>query len=336
MVPSAETEEVSTIFITGFPEDATARELDLVTRFMPGFVGTKTCSKKYVTLFAKFDSPDNAMNAINVLNEQKFDRTQEGRMRAQMARSNVRKLDNMDSAFGQQLGTAAPTPAVTPVVINQGPPTPFGGKGAGKRKRIAEDPNSVDTVAVIGAVSQGYDEAGIADFFSSLQGFVAFKPMQRVGGGFVKFASQAFALEAIASAQGYGIPAELAKSSMSVEPNEAGAQEAFSSDADRDMQINQPTSAAFESTFPAKRARTECAVKCDTVACVGAADAGFDEAALKEFFEAQEGFLAFRGMRRLGGGFIKYASVEHAAMALNAAVERGIPAEPAKSSMNAS
>merc|ERR1712039_758377 len=84
-----------------------------------------------------------------------------------------------------------------------------------KRPRIPEAAANVDTVASVGAAEQGIDEATLHNFFSSQPGFITFKSNPRMGGGFSKFESASAASEAIAAAQDQGIPAALAKSSMS-------------------------------------------------------------------------------------------------------------------------
>merc|ERR1712137_1366548 len=71
----------------------------------------------------------------------------------------------------------------------------------------------------------------------------------------------------------------------------------------------------------------------DTVAVVGAVDAGFDERAIEAFFAQLPGFIAFKQNPTMGGGFAKFASAALAAQAVALAKEEAIPADMAKSSM---
>merc|ERR1719323_1329467 len=84
-----------------------------------------------------------------------------------------------------------------------------------KRPRLGDNPSQVDTVAIVGAAEQGFDQASLQDFFSQLPGFIAFKANSRMGGGFVKFESPTLAAQAMATAYEQGIPADMAKSNMS-------------------------------------------------------------------------------------------------------------------------
>merc|ERR1711862_1022026 len=92
----------------------------------------------------------------------------------------------------------------------------WGASGGGvKRPRIPEDRSQVDTVASIGARDKGYDEQSLDLFFQTLPGFVIFKGNSKMGGGFAKFASAELAAAAVQLAKEQGVPADIAKSSMS-------------------------------------------------------------------------------------------------------------------------
>jgi len=215
-------EVVSTVFVGGFPPDASPRELDNLCRFMPGFVTSNVSTAKgYATLFVLFDHPRNAAGAIDLLNGQMYDRSQPGEpMRATMARSNMRSSTPSAPAHhaargwgggappGQPPPPASPPPQFYPVnvAVDTG--------GGTKRPRIPEDPSRVDTVASVGAKEAGFDEATLRAFYQQMPGFVEFKSNPRMGGGFAKFASADLALQAVDMARSEGIPAEMAKSSM--------------------------------------------------------------------------------------------------------------------------
>merc|ERR1712137_665680 len=114
-----------------------------------------------------------------------------------------------------------PPPAqhTTSWMTNQGNTQPVGmGTDYGiwpKRPRIFENPANVDTVAVVGAHEKGLDNEALQAFFSELNGFITFKSNPRMGGGFVKFTSPQLAGDAAVVAESEGIPAAMAKSSMS-------------------------------------------------------------------------------------------------------------------------
>lgn len=336
--------DVSTIFVGGFPPDASSRELDNLCRFLPGFVTSKVVTTKGLTLFALFDCPLNAVEAINVLDGQPFDGTQVGGepMRAQMARTNMR--GGGGGGVGLPNGFRPPAPQPTwdtaAIMPNQPPPpeAPYPGPVGvpiGKRPRMAEEPGAVDTVASLGAKEAGIDETSLKSFFESLPGFVDFKGNPRMGGGFAKFASSAMAQQAVEMAQQEGVPAEMARSSMASNRDGSGGWPG-------PAPVITPA-AAFQPPrapvggghgFDAKRARIyEDPNQVDTIACVGALEAGFDEPALMQFFEQTNGFVAFKANPRMGGGFVKFLASDLAQLALQAAQDAGIPAALARSSM---
>ncbi|CAE8645933.1 unnamed protein product [Polarella glacialis] len=82
---------------------------------------------------------------------------------------------------------------------------------------------------------------------------------------------------------------------------------------------------------PSKRLRySEDPSNVDTVASVGAAEAGVDQDNLQAFYESQPGFVVFKANPRMGGGFAKFSSAHMAAQAVGAAEAEGIPAAMAK------
>lgn len=227
-----------------------------------------------------------------------------------------------------------------------------------KRPRIPEDPYNIDTVASVGAREAGYDEHNLRAFFESLPGFLEFKGNPRMGGGFAKFSSSSFAQQAVESAVLEGVPAEMAKSSMGTTGTAGGGGIAGGGGvAPRIVQrvvsggpVPRPTVAvgrrssvpeAFTQIAPlgagggAKRSRIpEDPNQVDTVASVGAKEAGYDEDHLRAFFEQCPGFVTFKANPRMGGGFAKFSSPDLATDAVATAQEQGIPAEIARSSMS--
>jgi len=388
-----EEDVVSTIFVGGLPPDAAPRELDNLCRFMPGYVNSKIDNRKGLTLFVQFDSSSTAQEAIARLNNQVFDRNSPGEpMRVVMAKSNMRTHDIVPRG---QYGTQQSQPlwGMTPPIghsspyrgggggassyggsfvgsgagTNHGgsahqswafsePSEAFGGQRGAKRSRLSENPNSVDTVACVGAAEAGFDEFSVQAFFTALPGFVAFKPNPRMGGGFAKFASPHLASEAVAAAESDGMPAAIAKSSMTALPHGHGQPPpppAFGA-AELQHEVARskggvyaagacgggqppppPTAYHGAGGKGQKPYRTpEDPTTVDTLACEGAREAGFDDVALQAFFMQLAGFLVFKPNPRMGGGFVKFSSPSQAAEALTAATEHGIPTAIAKSSMS--
>jgi len=318
-------EAVSTVFIGGLPADATPRELDNLCRFIPGFVNSKVDARKGKTLFARFDTPTRAYNAIAALNCQVFDRLCPGEpMRVVLARSNMKSDKPPSRAPSNEIQHSVTTyPPISSYpagnnATNLGMPNSKATAGTGKRPRFQVDSAEVDTVACVGAAERGFDEATLHAFFMGLPGFVTFKANPRMGGGFAKFETASQAVQATAAGKQQGIPAEMAKSSMGAAPVVAP-----------ERQLLPP-----EPHPHLKRHRlTENPAQVDTVACVGAAERGYEEASLHSFFVDQPGFLHFKANPRMGGGFAKFETPALAAKAIMKAQEHGIPADIAKSSM---
>mmetsp|Transcript_48354 Transcript_48354/g.121810 ORF Transcript_48354/g.121810 Transcript_48354/m.121810 type:complete len:364 (+) Transcript_48354:110-1201(+) len=351
-------EVVSTIFVGGFPPDALPRELDNLCRFMPGFVTSNVSTAKgHTTLFVLFDHPDNAYGAIELLSGQMYDRSQPSEpMRATMARSNMRSPNPAPAAHHAvpppSRGWGGGAPPGQPPPPNSPPPqqsypvnVSVADGGGSKRPRIPEDPSQVDTVASVGAKEAGFDEITLRAFYQQLPGFVDFKGNPRMGGGFAKFASADFALQAVEMARGEGIPAEMAKSSMGssgggnqlIPPRSATGQASnpgptWGPGGGKSWESG---SGSYGSEGSAKRPRIpEDPSQVDTVACVGAKEAGYDETALRDFFQQVPGYVTFKGNPRMGGGFVKFESATAAVDAVQVAREHGVPAEIAKSSMS--
>lgn len=329
-------EEVSTVFIGGIPPDATLREMDNLCRFMPGYVHSKVDSRKGTTLFVCFDSRDAANECIFRLDKQHFDRSNPGEaLRVVMAKSNMRSGDN--SAVAQRVPAQVPLPP--PETL---PPAPNGAK----RPRMYEEPHAIDTVAIVGASDRGFSDAALESFFAQMPGFMAYKPNPRMGGGFAKFSSPAFAMEAVQAAVPEGLPAEIAKSSMSSVSGGGGsvigAQPVMGHQYPGHMVAPSPVDAwagahqELAHGGPKRPRIPEDPDGVDTVAIVGAEDRGFPVVAVEAFFSAIPGFVAFKPNPRMGGGFAKFASPALAAEAVSVAIPEGIPVEMAKSSMGAS
>lgn len=327
-----EQEEISTVLVGGFSPDATPRELDNFCRFMSGFQNAKVDMKRGTMLFVRFDTSANAMTAIDLITGQLFDRSRPGEMlRATMARNNMRK----DGPGSVANGGWQPPPPGYPPPTGHGPGMWSQSQPSTKRPRITEDPGQIDTVACVGAYEAGMDEHALEGFFASLPGFMTFKHNPRMGGGFAKFENPQTAAQAVVAAKENGVPASMAKSSMGAPPKPDMAhagQHAYSA--------GQPAPPAFISPRQPVHVRPLAGGGAgnpqgvDTVACVGAVEAGWDEGSLQTFFSMLPGFVALKPSPKIGGSFVKFGTPQLAAEAIAAAQAEGIPAAPARSSMS--
>lgn len=109
--------DVSTIFVSGFSNDAGERELENLCRFIHGFVAARaSVSKGSMKLWARFDCPDSAFNALATLEQQPFDmRDPSLVLRANMARTDLNPTAGPPKGKGGGAaggGRLAPPPAV--------------------------------------------------------------------------------------------------------------------------------------------------------------------------------------------------------------------------------
>lgn len=333
-------EEVTTIFVAGLSIDVLPRELDNLCRFLPGFVSqTQPSKQRGQTLFVLFDSQESCHFAIGQLNGKVFDRGQPGEpMRVQMAKNNMNKTYE-PSAYGKgKGGSPGPTWGFGGAPQQQPLPQmghPGMGMGAKGRPRTVEDPNQVDTVACVGADSSGWDEGSLRAFFEACPGFTDFKANNRLGGGFAKFASPQHAQQAVQAAGGQGIPAEMARNSMSIGGQPPAGMVAGPVSLGGNTMALGGMAMPFSAGMGAKRPRSSCEDpnQVDTVVSQGADTQGLDESSLRLVFESFEGFVAFRGNSKIGGGFAKFASPPLASNAAQMAKGMGIPCEIARNSM---
>lgn len=259
-------EEVTTIFCANFPADATHRELDNLCRFLPGFLRCKASFGRGVTLFALFDSVPAAQAAIDVLNDQAFDRSrpQQDALRVVMAKSNMRGSE--PDRGGWQSQGKVQEPSWTPKATPQRPSysAPRGAVGGHADTRYQATP-----------ARGGYWKE--ASYDSAPMKRAAPKGGNVIGGSYDQWSAP-----------------------------------------------------------PPPKRRQAPSEGVDTVASVGAADAGFDEESLHNFYAQQQGFVAFKANSKLRGGFAKFQSPELAQQAVEVATAEGIPAAMARTSMQSS
>eukprot|EP00930_Biecheleria_cincta_P035544 TRINITY_DN24445_c0_g1_i1.p1 TRINITY_DN24445_c0_g1~~TRINITY_DN24445_c0_g1_i1.p1 ORF type:complete len:296 (+),score=62.47 TRINITY_DN24445_c0_g1_i1:46-888(+) len=278
MVAEGLEEEVSTIFIAGFPSDASSRELDNFCRFLPGFLNSKATFGKGITLFALFDSAMNAQAAIEVLKDQAFDRFSEGEpLRVVMARSNMRN--------------------VAPSTTDRS-----GHRGGGYSNSAGH------------ASSSGYGNSG--------------------GYSSNDYASNGYGDRAPRSQP--PPPSTPYPGNRAYPPAQRAppAERQYAPPAERRWSYGQAASAPSQPVSGKRARHSEDPSSVDTVASVGAADAGIDEEHLHSFFAQLPGFVVFKGNPRMGGGFAKFQTPQMASEAIRAAEAEGIPAARARSSMS--
>lgn len=90
----ADASEITTIFVSGFPDDVKARELHHLLRLQPGYEGGTIVRKAYrmgarVMGFAKFSSQADALGAISLLDGLDFDGQSRHVLQADLARRNM-------------------------------------------------------------------------------------------------------------------------------------------------------------------------------------------------------------------------------------------------------
>ncbi|KAI3651714.1 hypothetical protein MP228_003017 [Amoeboaphelidium protococcarum] len=95
----AATEEITTIFVIGFPEDLQEREFQNLFTFAPGYEAatlkypqpqSDDCSsRKQIIGFAKFATREEALNARNILNGKKIDSERGHVLKSEMAKKNL-------------------------------------------------------------------------------------------------------------------------------------------------------------------------------------------------------------------------------------------------------
>jgi len=352
IVTMAEETEVSTIFVAGLPVDATYRELENLVRFLPGYEAFKMASSRGkagggITLFAKFDLTFSATAALEVLNGVPFDtKNPDVTMRVEMARSDM-------TGEAQQREPKKPAPVMVhqalPVQKRQAPQREDwnGSWDQGARKRPKIDYGEVDTIVLLGQVEKGFTERQLEEYFSQCPGFLAWKPNRKVGGGFVKFSTPKFAVEAIDVAASSSIEATIARSSMTFAGGEPPAKIAtgWSSSLSANQTKDAPRTKGAASKGYSKgssggvsKGSTSLAADpaaVDTIVLLGATEkGGYKLTELEEFFTPLIGFVALKANRGVGGAFVKFETHEFALEAMETSNSGGIEAKLARNSMN--
>ncbi|ORX59532.1 hypothetical protein DM01DRAFT_1332997 [Hesseltinella vesiculosa] len=120
------TDDVTTIFVVGFPDDMTEREFQNMFTFCPGFEAaslkwhskdqdeetaiSSTGGKKQMIGFARFRSRLEAMEAVDVLSGKKVDQEKGTILKAEMAKKNLHIKRGSVAPIGNTFPTASSTP----------------------------------------------------------------------------------------------------------------------------------------------------------------------------------------------------------------------------------
>lgn len=235
---------VSTICIVGFAPEAQARELKNLCRFFPGFQGAHVgfSGQRSTTLFVKFDYPEQAHEAIELVQGKPFDLDipQLGQLRAEFAR---REMEVRESkGFKGKGGPTVPAPwhAAPPPragggdygAWEQGGKKGFKGsfKGAfqggpkggyhdtvgAKRPRSGPelDGTELDTIAILGYKEKKLDAEQLHSWFSQQPGFLMLHANERIPAIFVKFETSVKAEAGMKAANDAGFGSEWARRNL--------------------------------------------------------------------------------------------------------------------------
>lgn len=236
-------EEISTLFITGFPVDTRKREIHSLLRFLPQYEGCHvSTSSGLVQAFGRFGTAAAANSACETLNGICFDEADpSGRIHASMARRNMElrptKPGRVErpSSSGADLWNSGPyghpvQQAFNPFMMpnmgyGYGAPEPFGypaqafDTGVGmKRRRTADSgfsSSECDTLHVR-STDPYLSESIVAGMFSQQPGYQTIKFYDRPDGmmAFVKFSTNNHAKDATQLVQHPSMSVEFARRSL--------------------------------------------------------------------------------------------------------------------------
>jgi len=191
----------------------------------------------------------------------------------------------------------------------------------------------------MGIGEKGLSQDMLAEFFQQDPSFVALTVASGQGGGhcFIKFQSPGAAQDALQVALGEGLDPQIAKTSLDLSKVDT-ANTVFGVEVSADESYSPRGHAT---SWSAKRPRTQepeaHVEEKDTVVVMGVAGQGMNEESCNVFFQDIEGFVAsnFSGAGKGGGNyFVKFASPQLAASALEAAIGAGVDCTFANNSLD--
>ncbi|KAL1919479.1 uncharacterized protein VTP21DRAFT_2172 [Calcarisporiella thermophila] len=158
-LPSYQNEEISTIFVVGFPDNMQEREFQNMFTFSTGFEAAtlkipqsmedENGVRKQIIGFAKFRTRDDALRAKELLSGRKVDAEKGCMLKAEMAKKNLHtkrglSIDNIQNLHPRQYHTLPPTPTA---------PTAPIGSGLTARRYTSPSSLTLSTPASAGALS---------------------------------------------------------------------------------------------------------------------------------------------------------------------------------------
>ncbi|CAK0821341.1 unnamed protein product [Prorocentrum cordatum] len=321
----------TTVCIQGFPADASTRELKNLCRFMGGFVHAHVAFAAAgpgalpSALFCKFEAPEAAVAAIEVVGGQPYDVDAPGNvLKAEFARRELEvrpgsRLPAPVGAAGRPVARPAPrAPHAAPHAATHAAAAGIG--------RVGSTGGELVTLAVLGLTDRGRRPEEVQDWFRGLPGFVTLQPNERLGGFFVKFDSQPAAERALQEANSLQYGAEWARRNL---------------DDDRGVAVPQVTVAPIVHGPPAmvpvgtaQRRYTASGEELMTLAVLGLRDRGLDVDEVQQWFLNRPGYVNLQWNDRIGGIFVRFSSFVDADRALHDAGARGYGAEWARRNLD--
>eukprot|EP00929_Paragymnodinium_shiwhaense_P076011 TRINITY_DN38981_c0_g1_i2.p1 TRINITY_DN38981_c0_g1~~TRINITY_DN38981_c0_g1_i2.p1 ORF type:complete len:424 (-),score=104.71 TRINITY_DN38981_c0_g1_i2:92-1363(-) len=250
---AAEEAASSTIYITGWTANSNDRELENFCRFLPGFLAAKSCMKVHPKVWVRFETPENAQDALEGLSGMPHDVRAPGDvLKISLAKTETDPncmvprhgsalclLGPLDDVLGaaqaaQPVATYKPAAASTAGAYSPYSPPGRGGGGSqyqpyvppAKRAKTAGPAASDaagdqvgDTLICFGVNSSpDMTEEALTNFFGFIVGFVALTVAKGKGGdnAFVKFESSHQAQAAVQAAMQNGLEAKIAKTSLNL------------------------------------------------------------------------------------------------------------------------
>eukprot|EP01024_Parvocaulis_polyphysoides_P061833 TRINITY_DN6903_c0_g1_i11.p1 TRINITY_DN6903_c0_g1~~TRINITY_DN6903_c0_g1_i11.p1 ORF type:complete len:374 (+),score=27.83 TRINITY_DN6903_c0_g1_i11:2-1123(+) len=197
----SQSEEIRTVFITGFPSDVQTRELNNLLRFLPGYKASQMNWKNgQAQGFALFDSGLSARQSVESISQLVFDENHV--LRCEMARKNMYvKEETVETSASRQSGFGTyPPPHSAPDFVLQSSgqgmgiglaapvPAPVRPQGYGQVTNTRDNPPC--NTLFVGNLSDTVDENDLKFLFSTQPGFRQMKLVRSDKGTncFVEFA----------------------------------------------------------------------------------------------------------------------------------------------------
>jgi len=330
------------------------RERKNTARYLPGFQFSH-CNVKTGSVFAKFDSPESALAALERLNNDPYDMDNEalGGLKADLAKREVEPPEKPQKApmggfGGKGGGVPAYAPSYAPIPAMSAAPTHFTPRPAmpvsaslyaspGAASSVAAGSGAIDTVAILKVGEQGWTAEQINETFGMMPGFIVCQYNERIDGCFVKFGSPRQALQAVQGGSAYGLQVSLAKRSLTVDGKGGGKGSAPPAAAPASNAFGGLGSGgSYPSAAPAaKRPRIDDAGgPIDTLAITKLATHGLTADTVLATLSGMGGFSSSQYNERIDGLFAKFLDAGSAAHAKSQAEALGLPVEFAKRSLN--